>query len=65
MIEQIFHLCKSDAEEFMRELAWEIRRMEEEGMEVEVQYQIVPKTPMLFSALLIGRKSPKLEKGGE
>lgn len=58
-------LCKIDIDVFMHELAIEIRKMEEKGMEVEVQYQVIPKTPIIYSALLIGRKIPKVkEKGG-
>jgi hypothetical protein len=55
-----------DIDEFLRELAIEIRKMEEKGMEVEVQYQVISKTPIVYSALLIGREIPKIEmKGGE
>ena len=63
MIGYIFHLWKLDLEEFMHELAIEIRKIEEKGMEVEVQYQVVPKTPIMYSALLIGREIYKVKKG--
>ena len=66
MIGYALCLCKMNVDEFMRELAIEIRKMEEKGMEVEVQYQVIPKTPIIYSALLIGREIPKIEmKGGE
>lgn len=66
MIGYALCLCKVNIDEFMHELAIEIRKMEEKGMEVEVQYQVIPKTPIVYSALLIGREIPKVEmKGGE
>jgi hypothetical protein len=66
MIGYLLCLCKLDIDEFMYELAIEIRKMEEKGMDVEVQYQVIPKRPIVYSALLIGREIPKIEvKGGE
>ena len=61
MIEYVLCLCKEDIDVFMHELAIEIRKMEEKGTEVEVQYQVIPKTPIVYSALLIGREIPKVK----
>ena len=64
MITYVLCLSKVDVDAFMHELAIEIQKMQEKGTEVEVQYQVIPKTPIVYSALLIGREIPKVKVEG-
>ena len=57
-IEELFNLSSYDSNAFANQLAEDIKKMQNDGQEVEVQYKVNshPNGEIIYSALLLGRK---------